>query len=99
MERVRSVHNRIRDQALVEGGKLSTVCARERQQIAIRHLRGIQKPATIHARWIKKRNVVGPKIVARQRYTTLSAVLQPPQVYRENSDNGRDRQFAEHRFP
>ncbi len=39
MERLRSVHNGIRDQALVEGGKLSTVCSGERQQIAIRHLR------------------------------------------------------------
>jgi hypothetical protein len=27
MERLRSVHNGIRDQAVVEGGKLSTMCS------------------------------------------------------------------------
>jgi len=66
MERLRSVHNGIRNQPLVEGGKLSPVCSGERQQIAVRHLRGIQKPAAIHPPCIKEGNVVGPKIVARQ---------------------------------
>jgi anti-sigma B factor antagonist len=66
MKRVRSVHNRISNQALVEGGKLSTMCPGERQQIAVRHLRGIQNPAAVYPPWIKERNVIGPKIVAGQ---------------------------------
>ena len=66
MKRVRSVHNGISDQALVEGSKLSTMCAGERQQIAVRHLRGIQNPAAVHPPSIKERNVIGPKIVSGQ---------------------------------
>jgi hypothetical protein len=41
MECVRSIHDGIGDQALVESQQLTTVRARERKQVTIRHLRGI----------------------------------------------------------
>ena len=66
MERLCSVDNGVRNQALVEGRELSTVCAGECQEIAVCHLSGIQKTTAVHTFGVKERDVVRPKFVAGQ---------------------------------
>jgi hypothetical protein len=66
MKRSHTVHNSVRDQALVEGGKLSTVRAGQCQEIAVRYLRRIQKMPAPYCTSVKQGDVVGPEIVAGQ---------------------------------
>ena len=66
MKRLRSVHHGIGNQALVESSKFTSMCFGECQQIAVGHLRGIQKATAGYAFGIPERDVVRPEVVAGQ---------------------------------
>lgn len=66
MKRPLSVDDGIRNQALIESGQLSTVCAGKRQEVAVRYLRGIQKATADYPFRVEESDVVGPVVVAGQ---------------------------------
>lgn len=66
MQRLRSIDEGIRNQALVEGGQLPAVCAGEREEIAVGYLSGIQRATAVHTLCVKERDVVGPEFVIEQ---------------------------------
>jgi len=67
MKRLRSVHHGIGNQVQVECSEFTSMCFGEREQIAVGHLRGIQKSTAGYAFGIPERDVVRPEVVAGQR--------------------------------
>ena len=96
MERLRSVHNGSATRRWSKVAVVHRVLWRA-QHIAVRHLRGIQKPAAVHAPWIKEGNVIGPKSWPGNVHSDVSSSATTAGVPGE-FDNGRARRFAAHRF-
>jgi hypothetical protein len=66
MKSLRTLPDGVGNQPLIEGGELPSVYTRECEEIAIAHLRGIEKATAIDHFGIQETDVVSPEMMARQ---------------------------------